>query len=1101
MAGFHLYTSNDQLRLVTVLGEVLKANRPAHIFEPERIVIQSLGMKRWISLRLAEQLGILAHTRFLFPNQLLNEIFQRVVTPYPEADLFDRDMVAWKIMDLLPGELQHEAFRDLKHYLLEDGQLSQIRAFQLARKIAYLFDQYCMYRPEMIMDWDSGEKDGWQSDLWRSLRNNGLKIHLPALRKAFFERMADGMSHTGPFPERITVFGITSLPPLHIEVLAALSHVIDIHLYFLNPSRKYWGDIMSQTEMARGMKRQKDLSLTEEMLHMEEGNPLLASFGRTGRSFFQLLLAGDFDRVQEQEFFCEPAESHLLGLIQSDMFHLVNRSGEGGLQPETRGDDRSLQIHACHSRMREIEVLHDQLQLLMSRNPALKPGEILVMAPDINLYAPLIKAVFTGAGERTPRLPFSIADRNYYQESRVIQWFLKLLALSGSRFRISEILDLLEAEAILTRYDLRSSDVTLLQDWLASVNIRWGIDQAHKEAAGTPRIHQNTWEFGLDRLLLGLAMPDEGIPYQGILPFDRIEGSQGILLGKFLCLFSDLRSLVQSAQGNDGSDKADRGSLLLDKPRSLNEWKDYLNRMVGTFFAEQEAWDDELQVLRDVFHGLTKIQAQSGFTRKVDFEVIHDYLSQELEQGATGFGFLGAGITFCSMLPMRSIPFRVVALLGLNEQSFPRQSQPLSFDRMAMHPRLGDRSIKEDDRYLFLEAIISARDTLYISYIGQSIKDNSTIPPSALVSELIQYLEAMGGKGENSLPGQVITRHPLQAFNPTYFAGDTRLTSFSGDNLDAARILLKGASRKQAPFISEIPEPDDRWKTVTIEQLVSFFDNPCRYLLKQRLGLSLADESDVVEETEPFQLSGLDKYALDQMLVDSQLLNHPPEAVLGYIQATGVLPPETVGRVFFNQEQESATRFVEILKPYLEKAPLSPLAVDLALGRFQIQGKIDPVRPAGLIRYRFARIKTKDRIASWLEWLLFNHLVPDTGARQSILVGLNQTGAIQILTANPVENPETHLNALLEIYWAGLRRPLPFFPQSSAAYVEALTGKTPEKAMSQALKKWVGSDLYGEQDDPAFARCFGHTQPLNDAFAAVSRSILMPVFSHYDEKR
>jgi exodeoxyribonuclease V gamma subunit len=1095
MAGFHLYTSNDQSALAASLGKTFREHHLTRVLEPERIVVQSTGMKRWISLQLAGQLGILANCSFLFPNQLLTDIFECVVPEFRKRNLLDREIVTWKILELLPNQLEKPLFSGLKNYLFEAGCLSQIKTWQLARKIAYLFDQYCMYRPEMIMAWDSGQGKHWQADLWRTLGKDGPVSHLPALRKAFFDRIRDPAFRSELLPERVTVFGITSLPPLHIEVLAALSHVIDIHLYFLNPSPEYWGDIMSGKEVARQMRRQIDPDLTESELHMDQGNPLLATFGRTGRSFFQLLQQNDFNTVLDKDFFRKPFDKTQLSAIQSDIFRLADPALDEYPDRSYSADDHSLQIHSCHSPMREIEVLHDQLKLMMTRQPTLKPGDILVMAPDINIYAPIIKAVFSSSEGGARPLPFSIADRNYHHESRIIQWFLKLLSLSHSRFRISEIFELLESEAILARYTIARRDIPLLQDWLRSVNIRWGINTTHKQSAGTPEIHQNTWEFGLDRILLGLAMPDDdGHPYRGILPFDRIEGSQGELLGKFLSFFSNLKKLVQPS-----IEMAASGHLPIDTPRPLTEWSLYLQQLVLTFFDENEQWDEELQTLKNAIDQLDTFGSKQGFGGNVELEVVRDHLSDTMEQGNDGFGFLGSGITFCSMLPMRSIPFKVVALLGLNEQAFPRNSQPLSFDLIAAHPRPGDRSLKEDDRYLFLEAIISARENLYISYIGQNINDNSRIPPSVLVSELIQYLETAEKRLPEEISAPITVRHRLQAFNPQYFSTTAGPSSFSADNLEAAQILANKPTEAPAGFINKLPEPEGPQQPIDIQQLITFFSNPSKFLLSQRLGLSLEERLEKIEDTEPFSLDRLERYQLDRMLVENRLTEQPWQEVREQFQASGALPPEAVGNACFRQELESSERFVESLRPFLQEKPSPPLTIEVDINGWCLSGTIDHLYPTGLIHYRMARIKTKDRIASWLNWLLLNLPNAELPVTQCILAGLDAKGRDQLLFGKTVENPKEQLSNLLALFQEGQIRPLPFFPSASEAYVHTLRNK-PEKAMQEAEKQWRGNDWYREKDDPWFSRCFGHIHPLDDEFRRVSRAILDPIFSHYSDK-
>lgn len=1102
MAGYHLFTGNDQQRLVTALADVFQAHPLQQVFEPERIVVQSQGMKRWISLQLADRLGIMANCRYLFPNQLLGNIFECVVPEFREDDLFDREAISWKILDLLPAQLDRPGFKSLKHYLLENERLDPVKTWQLSRRIAYLFDQYCMYRPEMIGDWEAGSEDHWQADLWRTLRKGGVSVHLPDLRTAFFKRIHHRDFDPGVLPPRIAVFGITSLPPLHIDVLAALSDFRDVFLFFCNPTPAFWADIMSEKEVARQLQRRGETDLEADDLHMEVGNPLLASFGRTGRSYFALLQNASFHTVDEQELFSEPGRETLLGTLQADIYRLLSPSNKDYPIPDLPAGDNSVQIHSCHSRMREVEVLLDQLKWMLHRDPTLKPGDILVMAPDINPYAPMIRAVFSSPDSSGHHLPFSIADRTYRQESQVIQWFLRLLELPRSRFRLSEVLDLLESEAILSRFGIEEQETPLLRDWLTSANIRWGINGAHKASMGVPAEHLNSWEFGLNRILLGLAMPDDGgPPYQEILPFDRIEGSQGILLGKFLHFFSSLKSLVM-ADARQIEAGADAPPHLVDRPRTLSQWAVYLRELLQTFFAEREDWDEELQVLRNAIDQLETAALQTGITVSIEYEVIRDDLSGKMDRGGGGFGFLGSGITFCSMLPMRSIPFKTVALLGLNDQAFPRRNPLLSFDLIAAKPRPGDRSIREDDRYLFLEALLSARKTLYLSYVGQSIRDNSTIPPSIVLSELLQYLEAVGQRCGTDIPARMVQRHPLQAFNPRYFRAGSGLFSFSAENLEAARSLISGAQKSTPAFINRLPEPDDEWRIVGLDDLISFYSNPCRFLLRQRLGLFLSNAVDGVGDSESFALDALERYQLDQQLMDALLAGEASETLYERFQAAGSLSPPAAGRISFEKELETTERVIAALHPHIQETMREPAAFEIELGGFLVRGQIDGVFPQALVHCRMARLKCTDLVTSWLKWLLLNRVDELETPPFCLVAGLGKNRDHQKLRVDRIEDPEDHLIQLLNRYYEGLVRPLPYFPSTSEAYVRELlkTGHDRSKALEKAFTSWEGSRFSpGEREDPWFARCFSHCNPLDPEFMELSQSILEPILSRYQE--
>jgi len=1095
MAGFHLTTGNDQLRLAARMGEQLRSSQPSRVFEPERVMVQSTGMQRWLSLRLAERLGIAANFRFMFPNQLLEAVFECVIPDFQQEALFNREAVTWKILELLPAQLEKPSFRQLRNYLLEEGDISAVKTWQLSRRIAHLFDQYCMYRPEMVAGWDGGEDDGWQAELWRVLRENGLATHLPQLRRVFFQCIGDPQFNSGVLPQRIFIFGITSLPPLHIEVLAALSRFSDVFLYFLNPSAEYWGDILSRREMTRRLRKHADHQLTTETLHLEQGNPLLASLGKTGRSFFDLLQSTDFNAVWEDETFVTPKDSTLLEALQADIFHLLDPDRDDYPHRSLPERDGSIQIHSCHSRMREVEVLHDRLQLMMSENPSLRPGDILVMAPDINLYAPLIKAVFV-PDARGRYLPYSIADRSFSRESKVVQWFLKLLEIPGSRFNLSDILELLESEAILDRFAIGAGDLHLLRDWLMSSNIRWGIDQAHKQLWDTPEIGQNTWTFGLARLLLGLAMSDEGQqPFAGILPFDRIEGNQGVLLGKFITFFTELKQLARLCMpkpAGQARDNARRGGA----GRFLQEWAAELSRVIGRFFPDHEELNEELQLLDNILTEMVDLPQRMKADPVVGLEVIKLFLSEKLAQSGSGFGFLGAGITFCSMLPMRSIPFRVIALLGMNDQEFPRQNRPPGFDLMAAKPLPGDRSPKDDDRYLFLESILSAREILYISYVGRNIRNNSPIPPSIIISELMRYCRAVKERSGPPAAVEPVTQQRLHAFSPRYFSPEP--SGFSEENLQAARVLLQGITCKPVPFIGRLPDPDDRWRQVSLTQLISFFAGPCRFLLQERLGLHLEERTILVEDAEPFAVDSLQKYLLDQELVDRILLREEPEAVGRRLSAEGNLPPGSAGILYFEREREAAREFAAQIQPLMPGSAAASSNIDVELQGLRISGTIGGLYPGGMVQYRMARLKCKDLISAWLNWLFYNLVSSDAAlAQSSHLICLDGRDKPCLRKAAAVDHPEDYLKPLLDVFWEGLCRPLPFFPASAVAYVETLQGEKPETALQKALQAWEGNSRFAEKEDPYIARCFGHTDPLNGEFADLCRTILLPAFEHY----
>ncbi|MCX5909496.1 MAG: exodeoxyribonuclease V subunit gamma, partial [Deltaproteobacteria bacterium] len=910
----------------------------------------------------------------------------------------------------------------------------------------------------------------WQAVLWRELVQGKPKIHRAALLDAFLGKMEKAEVRFATLPERISVFGISALPPFHLRVLKEISRFLEVNLFLMNPCREYWADIVSGREVIRVMEREKKVESRPEDLHLERGNSLLASMGMLGREFFGLVaeLGGE-----EQELFVDPAPDNLLSCLQGDVLNLADRGRSSPEKTPVMEDDTSLQIHACHSPMREVEILQDFLLGLFASDPGLLPGDILVTTPDIKTYAPFIQAVFSIPPQDPRYIPFSIADRGVRDESLFMDSFLALLDIEGSRFGASQILGLLDSPPVQKKFSLAPTDLEFIHRWVRETNIRWGIDGQSRKELDLPEFPENTWQAGLDRMILGYALPNNGERlFQGTLPYDRIEGSEAEILGNFLGFMDRLFSFVKN----------------LKTLRTLAEWSEFLLLLLDTFFRVDEEAEREIQVARRAIQDLARKESLSGFVEQVGIEIIKAYLRASLDREGFGFGFLTGGVTFCAMLPMRSIPFRVIALLGVNDDAYPRQAQTLGFDLMAQKPRPGDRSRRNDDRYLFLETLLSAREKLYISYIGQSIQDNTPRPPSVLVSELLDTIEQGFQIFGRPILEQVVTRHRLQAFHPEYFLGKGRRVSYSQENYEAAE-SANLEREPRAPFIAaNISPPPSEWRRVEVSQLWRFFANPARFFLNQRLRLYLEDESVIWDEWEPMDLQGLEKYRVEQELAEKGLHKANLRDCFPVIRASGQLPHGTPGEYLFSEACGEVQSFIRRVGPYLEREPRVPLEVDFTLGDFQLAGRIDHLYADGLLHYRCANGRPQDRLQLWICHLVLNRVAGEGHPCQSLLICKDLC-----CEYSPIEEGEKYLRELLEIYWQGLMRPLPFFPRSSFDYAQSFHKyKDRQKGLAAARRTWEGYDR-GEKADPYFEICFKDADPLGEEFCSLAEKIYMPI--------
>ena len=1088
MHNLQIYTSNHMEILAQELAWIVRDPLPFPL-APEIIVVQSRGMERWVSMEIARHNGICANCSFPFPNVFLQEIVKKIIPDLPEDSPFDPVTMTFNIMNVLNSSIDLPGYERLKRYLAHDNH--GMKRFQISQKIADLFDQYLVFRPEMIFRWENGKENHWQAQLWREISSGKENLHRARMRKILLEKIRTQSHEIKNFPDRISIFGISYLPPFHLETFIEISRISRVNLFLMNPCREYWAEIVSPRQIKEIQKKYITSTGGVEKLYLEEGNRLLASLGTLGKNFFSMISGMD---CQMFEHFRDPDESSMLSNIQRDVLNLKNRGNSpldsardshmnnnfppsrNRFSPQPDGDT-SIQIHSCHSPMREIEVLHDNLLAMFEEDSDLLPKDIVVMSPDIESYAPFIQAVFDAQTDEALRIPFTIADRGLRKESRIIEGFLSILDLKGSRLGTTRVMALLESAGIKERFGLTESDIEIAERWIKETNIRWGMDADFRRKLGLPGFSENTWKAGIERLLLGYAMPGLDCNlFSGVLPYDPIEGADVKILGKFLNFLDRVFTCVGS----------------LDSPRTLRDWHVKLIEILEDFFASDEDSEQEIQVLRRTLDTLSRTEELSGFDGPVEIEVVISFLENLLESVNFGTGFISSGVTFCAMLPMRSIPFKVVCLVGMDMDAFPRESKTLSFDLMAKNPRIGDRSRRNDDKYLFLEAIISARNKLYISYVGQSIRDNTRIAPSALVSEVIDYIEEGFGVSED----QMVTLHRLQAFSPEYFKKGGKLFSYSRENFEAAGSRY---DHKDIPdFISsKLADPTQEWKHLDIKEFSTFFSNPAKFLLEKRLGIYLPETADVLDERENFSLGHLEKHVLDQEMVVHRLSGSNLKDFFPVKKASGQLPHGNVGELVYNEMSLDAEDFVRKIEDHIAGKCLDDQNVDINVAGFTLCGRLTDIYEPGLIQIRYVKSKPKYILNTWVNHVIFCVVVEGKPPLKSFL--LCKDAAWEFA---PVSNSTDILNDLLELFWKGMSEPLHFFPESSFEYARRLLLKHHRKpeALNAAKNKWTGSDFArGESQDPYFERCFGRTDPFDDEFEKISEKVFAPLLDHCRE--
>ncbi len=1090
---FQIYHSNALDVLKDLLVELIRREPLSDPFAQETILVQSPGMAQWLKLELAEAQGIAASVDFPLPASFLWKSFSEVLDGVPQRSAFNKEAMTWKLMDLLPSQLDQAEFADLKRYLAQDK--GRFKLYQLCAKIADTFDQYLVYRPDWIADWEAGgnlaaQDQPWQPILWRALVERTQSLDQPHWHRAnMFSAFVDALSANKQtaLPKRLFVFGISALPQNYLEALYAMGKRIDVHLMVTNPCRYYWGEIQDQAQIARLNRRWFDKPGTDMSTYFEHGNPLLASMGKLGRDYLVQLQEL---KTSEIEAFADIDRDSLLHQMQADILDLDDRAcfpaDREGYERSTykiplEQDDRSIQLHSCHSPLREVEVLHDQLLALFEERDAMAPRDIIVMMPDVATYAPYIDAVFGNApSERY--IPFSISDRSAQQENPLLQSFLRFIGLADSRMSVSEVLELLEVPAVMRRFGLDQEGFHRIRHWVAEVNIRWGLDSEQRQNWDLPEFEQNSWQFGLRRMLAGYAMGDTEALWNDIAPYGEVEGLEAELLGK-LAGFVDL--LEWCATGFTGE-------------QSCDGWIELINQLLVSAYQPDEADEVALDEVRQVLVKLREQTEDAGYSDALSIEILRDYLNNGLNNARSGQRFMVGAVNFCTLMPMRSIPFKVVCLLGMNDSDYPRSLPPIGFDLMADQGRRGDRSRRDDDRYLFLEAVLSAQERLYISFVGRSIQDNTEKVPSVLVSEMLEYVsqayvlpqdvELNIDDSAESLRDYLTTEHPLAPFNPAYFRAGQDLFSYASEWLVAAQAQPQSAkSFISAELTAEQPAELD------LAELLRFFRNPCRYFFAQRLKVHFDTREEGAADDEPFDVQGLDAYQLKTRYLEAALEEQPLEQMDAQVRAEGILPIAQSGYQALSKVRKDCEELAEKIKALTPEAP-HRREIRIELPNLLLTGWQDGWYDNSLLRYRPAQVQGYDRLLAWIE-----HLAACVCFNQ--VEATIHRGLSGLVTFKPLPKDQAleQLQRLVDIYLEGQRKPLPFDPAVGWSYLSLLE-KSEERARAEAIKRFEGGyNSFGAIEDPYLRRVYPNYTLFEPGFLEQVDRIMAPMTTWMEE--
>lgn len=1094
---FRLISGNRLDQLAEALGARLATpadpTAPASL-APDVVLIPQPTLRHWLLQTLAMRYGIAANLDLCTPSEFTWRLLRAAHPALPEHSPWERERLRWRLYALLDGDpatLPPPVRRHLRRAAGEgaDATARALARDDLAVALAAAFDRYQAYRRDWLDAWEReapGTRDDWQAQLWRALVRAAPEVpHRAALLGDWlsrFDRDAATFAGAAPpgLPPRLSAFGTLHVSPDVLHLLAVAGQWIDVDFHLPTPSAEYWGDVESLRERLR---RDGVGALPAALAEADRDNPLLMAWGAGGRDILAQLFSYDIVLPErEVELFAPPGRDSVLHRLQQDVFDRAPP-----VPSAFDADDVSLQVHACHSKLREVEVLHDRLRALLDNalpdgrrfDPPLQPHEIAVLAPDIAEYLPLARAVFGGLSPEDPRfIPYSLADRPQAQTHALATLLPDLVALADAPLTAGAFRDLLAMPSIAHALSLDAQQRQRLDDWIAASGIRWGEDAAARERAGVGRWREYSFEFGFDRLLAGYAAGDDA-DIDGIAPYPELEGADAETLDRALRAFAELRSL----------------GTWMRTPHPADAWRRRLAQTLETLLAPVPLDEAEAQARRLLLETLDDVARDAADAGALPAALVRRALRDALASPSAHRPWLSGGVTFAGMVPLRTVPFRVLCLLGLDADAYPRREPADDVNRLVdaiqgRAPRhLGDRSVRDDDRFLFLQLVCAAGEALHLSYGGRDARDGSLREPSPVIAELLDAVERMHGEAARDA---LCIEHPLQPFSPRAFgAGDPRRFSYRGEWRLPATV---GGLATEMPFVAAplaaVGHDADDEGVPDRDALQRFFGNPARHWLRERLGLRLPGEDDGDVDREPQGENALLRYAAVRTLIDAAdaAFDDDPARSEARLRARGALPPGRDGAALARDAHDAAARLHAARGQAQGDTPATIVESDGPLSS-GIAFRFDDVHGGTRVLLEACKPDGKRRLRARIDHLLLASVLGEQA--RTVLIGFDakKGTTIEVVYAGfDRVAASAVLETLLALWREGRDAPLPFAPKSAYAYAAAWHAERDVgTAWKAAWAAYAPFQFDGEREDRWLRLAFRPDGLLGDFDGAAAR--------------
>ncbi|CAL1329023.1 exodeoxyribonuclease V subunit gamma [Candidatus Providencia siddallii] len=972
---FKIYHSNQLFSLKNLIIDIIKNKQFSNPFEEEIIIVENFEISQWLQIELTKYFGITCNIHYKLPRDFILEMIYKILPDISKNNHYTKNLIKWRIITILPKIINNKKLKELKFYIKND--IDGRKLHQLSEKIANLFESYMIYRPKLITQWEknkliniNNKNQSWQKKLWRELfvyRKTLEKKtqHLLTIHKIFIKFLSAPNYLKNFFPKRIFIYGISSLPPIYIQILNIISKYTDIYLMFKNPCKHFlkYNKYLLCLDITKQQKKPININKKEKKI-----NPLLVSWGKLGNDFLKLIT--NIKNSKKFFIFTDTNRLTLLENIKQDILDSKNNIQLGKTIEKYKTSknkrlinllDNTITFNSCYNIKKEIENLYEKLLEFFEKDNTLTPKDILVKVSNIEVYTPYIYAIFS-KDKSENYIPFSILNKKPLKSNPIIQAFISLLNLPKVRFFKDQIFDLLDISAISKKFDINENELDILNNWINKYEIKFGLDNNNFKDLNLPIINQNTWEFGLKKILSKYSINKDFKSLDNIFSYDKYNNTKLKLINKLFFFIETLK----------------KWRILLKKKYSLKKWKNIYKELINDFFIINDNTEIILTLLKNQLYKIINTATTSGHTKHIKSLLIRDELLISINEKKENYNFFTGSVTFCTFTQMKSIPFKIICLLGMNDNVFPRNITQENFDLKKNKIILGDKKTDYEDKYLFLETLISTTKIFYLSYIGISI-NNEPRNPSILIEELLNYIcqnfRIIGTENLNVddsykiLKKHLITKHNNIQFKKENFFNKTKNQNYINKSLK--KTIITKSKNKQNSFLIKKNKIITK---INIEELLNFYNNPIKFFFQKKLNVYFSEEKESFD-SEPFYFNKLQLHNLYKKILDFSIKNKNIKSIYDKLKIEGKLPINNFDKILWKESIKNTSHLIKKIKEHNEK-PFD-YYIKCKIKNININGSLKNIYKTGILRYQPNYINANNFIRLWIEHLFFNFKISE----------------------------------------------------------------------------------------------------------------------------